>query len=93
MPERTGFVHKWGTGPLIVYLCGILLPVCVAAMREELMIVLGVPVYTVSFWTGPFASAAAVVWTNWSAAWCAAWVLLVPVSIAALLGAVVTFIT
>lgn len=52
------------------------------------MALLGVSVYAVLFWAGPFASAAAVIWTNWSVGWRVAWILLVPVCVAVLLGAV-----
>jgi hypothetical protein len=55
------------------------------------MIVLGVAVYTALFWTGPFASAAAVFWSNWSVGWRVVWVLLVPVFIALIFAAVFMF--
>jgi len=42
------------------------------------MPVLGLPAYAVLFWTGPFVSAAAVFWSNWSPAWRAAWIVLIP---------------
>ncbi|MGI9236886.1 MAG: hypothetical protein ACR2QZ_05785 [Woeseiaceae bacterium] len=73
---------------MVVYLFGISLPVIVAALRSELMIAVGVPVYTVLFWTGPFAAMASVFWTRWSAVWRTAWVLLVPLLSAAALGVV-----
>lgn len=82
------FVGNWGRLPLIAYSGGILLPVVVATLRQDLMSLLGVPAYAVLFWTGPFAAAAAVFWTNWSAGWRVAWILLVPVLAAAALGLV-----
>ena len=88
MPEPEGYLRRWGRGPLAVYLCGILLPVLVALFRSELMAPLGVPVYAVLFWAGPFASAAAVAWSDWPAGWRAVWILLVPVTVAAALGLV-----
>lgn len=81
-----GFLCKWGSGPLTVYLCGIALPAIVAFPREELMLLLGLPFYAVLFWTGPFASAAAVFWSSWSVGWRIIWLLLVPALAAASLG-------
>ena len=91
MPEHGGFLHKWGFAPLTVYLSGVILPTVIAARRAELMPVLGVLVFTTLFWTGPFVSAAAVFWSDWSAAWRAAWVLLAPVFAAAILGALLGY--
>lgn len=88
MSEPDHFLSRWGPGPLAVYVVGIFVPVIVAALRSELMIAVGVPVYTVLFWMGPFAAIAAVFWTGWSAAWRTAWVLLVPLLSAAALGIV-----
>jgi len=83
MTESKGFVLTWGKGPLAVYVSGILLPVVVAHFRPELMSILGITVYAVVFWAGPFASAAAVAWSEWSTRWRIAWALLVPVFVAA----------
>lgn len=91
MPESGGFLHKWGFAPLAVYVSGIILPAIVASLRTDLMPLLGVPIYTTLFWTGPFVSAAAVFWSDWSAAWRAAWVLLVPVFAAVILGALLSY--
>ncbi len=96
MPDRraqtspgTGrFLDNWGRVPLIVYSCGILLPVIVAQLRQELMFLLGVPAYTVLFWTGPFAAAAAVFWSRWSTGFRFAWILAAPLLSAAALGLV-----
>lgn len=74
---------------MFVYACGLLLPLIVAVFRSDLLGLLGLPVYAVSFWTGPFVSAAAVIWSGWSLKWRAVWILLVPVILAAALGAVV----
>jgi len=49
------------------------------------MLLLGVPAFTVLFWTGPFVSAAAVVWSDRSAGWRALWIALVPVFIAVMI--------
>lgn len=87
MPEPDGFSRKWGFAPLVVYLCGVILPAIIASFRTDLMPLLGVPVYTTLFWAGPFVSAAAVFWSDWSAAWRAAWVLLAPAFAAMVLGA------
>ena len=86
MPESSGIWYKWGRAPLAVYICGIFLPAVTAYLRIDLMPFLGLPIYTTLFWAGPFASAAAVFWSDWSAAWRAAWVLLAPVFAAAILG-------
>ncbi len=51
------------------------------------MPLIGLPVYASLFWAGPFASAAAVFWSGWSAARRAVWVLLAPVFTAMILGA------
>ena len=72
--------------PLAVYVGGILLPAIIALLRSELMLALGVPIYTALFWTGPFVSAAAVFWSSWPGAWRAAWVLLAPVLAAIMLA-------
>ena len=66
-----------------MYVCGVLLPVVCAFLRRDIMPALGVPAFAVLFWTGPFASAAAVMWNDWSVGRRAAWILLVPVFIAA----------
>lgn len=73
---------------MLVYACGLLLPVIVALCRSELMVVIGVPMYTVLFWSGPFVSAAAVIWSDWSAVRRAVWILAVPVIVVTLLGLV-----
>lgn len=75
-----------GKVPLAVYAFGIFLPAIVAFLRDELMLLLGVPAYTLLFRSGPFASAAAVFWSKWSVGWRAAWVLLAPVLAATNLG-------
>lgn len=93
MSDARGFLQRWGTGPLAVYVCGMLLPIVMAVTRQELMIAMGVTVYTVFFWTGPFASAAAVAWSGWPISWRVAWVLLVPVVVAASLGLLFVFVT
>ena len=49
---------------------------------------LGVLAYVVLFWVGPFASAAAVMWNDWSAGRRTVWILLVPVFIVALFALV-----
>ena len=74
-----GFGDRWGRVPLAIYLTGIVAPALVASLRPELLPVVGLPVFAVLFWTGPFASAAAVFWTKWSASWRLAWIALVPV--------------
>jgi len=74
---------RWGIGPLSVYAAGILLPALIAFLRPDLMPVLGLPVYAVLFWTGPFASATAVFWSGWSPAWRTAWIVLIPVFVGA----------
>jgi len=61
---------------------GIFLPVLIALLRPTLMPVLGLPVFAVLFWTGPFASATTVFWSNWPPTWRAAWILLIPVFVA-----------
>ena len=81
-PVSAGFLGRWGTGPLVIYAIGILLPVLTALSRVDLMPFLGLPVYTILFWMGPFAGAAAVFWSGWSAVWRTVWVVLVPVFIA-----------
>lgn len=86
VPELGAFLQRWGTGPLTIYVGGIFLPLVVALVRSELMTVIGVPLYALLFWAGPFVSAAAVIWTAWSAIWRAAWILLVPVFAGAALG-------
>jgi hypothetical protein len=73
------FGNRWGIGPLFVYAMGILLPAPIAFLRPELMPVVGLPVFAVLFWVGPFISATAVFWSDWSAAWRAAWIVLIPV--------------
>lgn len=88
MPESSSFLHRWGFGPLFSYIAGILLPAVSASLRPELMSALGVPAYAVLFWTGPFVSAAAVVWSNWSTGWRIVWALLVPVFVLALIAAI-----
>ena len=80
--KHSGFLHRWGSVPLAVYVCGIALPISIAFLRDTLMFVLGVPLYTALFWTGPFTSVAAVFWSSWTAGWRVTWVLLVPVFIA-----------
>jgi hypothetical protein len=42
----------------------------------------GVPLYAVLFWTGPFASAATVFWSSWSPGWRVVWVMLIPAFVA-----------
>lgn len=73
------FWQRWGVSPLSVYAAGILLPILMALLRPNLMPILGLPVYAVLFWTGPFASATAVFWSGWSPIGRAAWILLIPV--------------
>jgi len=73
------FGHRWGIGPLFVYAVGISMPALTASLRPDLLPVLGLPVYAVLFWTGPFASATSVFWSNWSAGWRATWIALIPV--------------
>lgn len=87
-PGAGRFQDNWGRVPLIVYSCGILLPVIVALLRQELMFLLGVPAYAVLFWTGPFAAAAAVFWSRWSNGLRFAWILAAPFLSAAALGLV-----
>ena len=87
MPEADGFSRKWGLAPLAIYICGLILPTITASLRTDLMPLIGVPIYATLFWTGPFASAAAVFWSGWSAAWRAIWVLLAPAFAAMILGA------
>ena len=82
-------MRRWGSMPLAVYVSGILLPVLCVVGRVDLMPAMGVPGYTVLFWTGPFTSAAAVVWSEWSVGWRAVWMLLVPVFIAIILAVLV----
>ena len=72
------FRHRWGIGPLSIYAVGILMPALIAFLRPDLLPVLGLPVYAVLFWTGPFASATSVIWSNWSAGWRTVWILLIP---------------
>lgn len=91
MSESSGFSHKWGFAPLAVYICGVILPAVIASLRTDLMPLLGVPIYTTLFWTGPFVSAAAVFWSDWSAASRAAWVLLAPALAALVLGVLLSF--
>ncbi len=64
--------------PLVVYIIGVLLPVAVAFLRVKLMSAVGVPLYAVLFWAGPFASAATVFWSSWSPGWRLVWVVLIP---------------
>ena len=87
MPESGSTCHNWGFAPLAVYICGVILPAVIASVRSDLMPLLGVPIYTTLFWTGPFVSAAAVFWSDWSAAWRVLWVLLAPALSAMILGA------
>ena len=82
MMPYSDFRQRWGVSPLFVYAAGILLPVLIALFRPNLMPILGLPVFAVLFWTGPFASATAVFWSDWSATWRVAWILLIPVFIA-----------
>jgi len=82
MTALRDFGLRWGLGPFSAYAAGILLPAPIAFLRPDLMPVLGLPVYAVLFWTGPFASATAVFWSGWSPAWRAAWIVLVPVFVA-----------
>lgn len=82
------FIQRWGRGPLLIYVCGVLLPAAVAIVRSELMAAVGVTLYTLLFWTGPFVSAAAVIWSDWTVMWRAVWIALVPVFVAAALGLV-----
>jgi hypothetical protein len=79
MTSLRGFRERWGTGPLCIYIAGILLPAPIAFLRPDLMPVAGLPVFAVLFWTGPFVSAAAVFWSDWSATWRAAWIALIPI--------------
>jgi hypothetical protein len=83
MPTLSEFRQRWGNGPLSIYVIGILLPVLTALLRPALMPLLGLPIYATLFWVGPFASAAVVFWSGWSPGWRAAWVLLIPVFVAA----------
>jgi len=76
------FRQRWGVSPLFVYALGIVLPVLIALLRPKLLPILGLPVFAVLFWIGPFASATAVFWSNWSALGRAAWILLIPVFVA-----------
>lgn len=92
MTDSSGFLFAWGIGPLAVYVSGILLPVVVAVFRPELMSTLGITVYATLFWAGPFASAAAVTWSEWSTRWRIAWALLVPVFAAAAIIIVFVFL-
>jgi len=82
MMPYSDFRQRWGVSPLFVYAAGILLPVLIALLRPNLMPILGLPVFAVLFWTGPFASASAVFWSGWPATWRAVWILLVPVFVA-----------
>jgi len=82
MAVFSDFRQRWGLSPLIVYAAGIVLPALIASLRPNLLPILGLPVYAVLFWTGPFASATAVFWSDWSPTWRAAWILLIPVFIA-----------
>ena len=79
MTALSTFWLRWGVGPLSAYVVGILLPAPIAFLRPDLMPVVGLPVFAVLFWTGPFLSAAAVFWSDWSSGWRAAWVVLIPV--------------
>lgn len=92
MTGSNGLLVAWRKGPLAVYVSGILLPVVVALFRPELMSVLGITVYAVLFWAGPFVSAAAVTWSDWSTRWRIAWALLVPVFVAAAIIIVFVFL-
>lgn len=82
------FLRNWGRVPLTIYSCGVLLPVIVAALRQDLMSLLGVPVYAILFWTGPFVAGAAVFWSNWTGRWRAVWVVMIPVFVTTAIGAV-----
>jgi hypothetical protein len=82
MMRFSDFQQRWGVSPLFVYAAGILLPVLIALLRPNLLPILGLPVFAVLFWTGPFASATAVFWSGWSPTWRAAWILLIPVFVA-----------
>jgi hypothetical protein len=55
------------------------MPALVASLRPGLLPLVGLPAFAVLFWLGPFASAAAVFWSRWSASWKVAWIVLVPV--------------
>jgi len=79
MTALRNFGLRWGFAPLSVYAVGILLPALIAFLRPDLLPVLGLPVYAVLFWLGPFASATSVFWSGWSPAWRAAWIALIPV--------------
>jgi hypothetical protein len=46
------------------------------------MTAVGVPLYAVLFWTGPFASATTVFWSSWSPGWRVVWVMLIPAFVA-----------
>ena len=76
------FRYRWGIGPLSAYAVGILLPALIAFLRPDLLPVLGLPVYAVLFWAGPFASATSVFWSDWSPGWRATWIVLIPVLVA-----------
>jgi hypothetical protein len=80
--NTNGFLRRWGTVPLAVYVTGVLLPVVVALLRVKLMSAVGVPLYAVLFWAGPFASAATVFWSNWSRGWRFVWIVLIPAFVA-----------
>jgi hypothetical protein len=82
MTALCDFGLRWGSGPLSAYVAGILLPALIAFRRPDLMPVLGLTAYAVLFWTGPFASATAVFWSDWSPTWRAAWIVLIPVFVA-----------
>ena len=72
----------------MIYVCGVALPLIVALARSDLMGAIGIPLYALLFWTGPFVSAAAVIWSDWSAVWRAVWIVLVPGFVAAAFGLV-----
>jgi hypothetical protein len=80
--NKKSFPRHWATVPLVIYVIGILLPVVVAFLRVKLMTAVGVPLYAVLFWTGPFASAATVFWSSWSPGWRVVWVMLIPAFVA-----------
>ena len=82
MMRFSDFQQRWGVSPLFVYAAGILLPVLIALLRPNLMPILGLPVYAVLFWTGPFASATSVFWSDWSPGWRATWIVLIPMLVA-----------
>lgn len=75
--------------PLLIYIGGLFLPATVALVRGDLMPAVGITAYATFFWAGPFASAAAVFWSDWSAGWRTVWVLLAPTLAGLILGAIV----